>query len=82
MATERFSGPLGGIRDIPFRDSQGQERTAVLDIPTLIEAGLLERLLTTLERLEIKQDQILMELRKHTDALMESVGRPLEAILE
>ena len=84
--TELFSGPLGVVRTVDILPhaggprSSGTPTTWPLDIPTIVLGGLLEGLQTAFTRLEATQNEILLELKKHTDALAESVDRPLEPI--
>jgi len=67
MEEQIFSGQVGTTRAVTI----ARDHTVVLDIPTLIQVGLLERVAIALERIEVTQDAILVELKKHTMSLKE-----------
>lgn len=74
--TTIFSGELGKVQYVTLANGH----TWPIPIETIVMGGLLEELQSTLQRIEEVQNEILLEMKKHTAALMEAVERPLEPV--
>ena len=83
MATDLFPGALGEVRTIEIKKAERgatSDRSYTFDIPSIVLVGLLEDIRDAFKGLANTQEGILLELRKHTDALQESVERELKPI--